>query len=102
MHPRPTTHDAKPQERFSGTSPLGRDVAGRKPPRFRVQIDHDEQDGLYYVRCLDLQGCHTFGKTRKKALERIQEVILDHLQARFHVNQLKQASKNSELVEIAA
>lgn len=90
------------RERFSQTPTLGRDVRARKPPRFRVRIDHDEEDGLYYVRCLDLQGCHTFGKTRKQALARIQEVILAHLQARFHVNQLRQASKNSELVEIAA
>ncbi len=70
-------------------------------PRFRVQIDHDKDDGLYYVRCLDLQGCHTFGSTRKEALARIQEVILDHLAARFQVHRLKQ-SGGVELVEIVA
>ncbi|MEK6986090.1 MAG: type II toxin-antitoxin system HicB family antitoxin [Candidatus Thermoplasmatota archaeon] len=72
--------------------------------KFRVQIDHDAEDGLYYAQCLDLQGCHTFGENRAEALDRIQEVILDHLQARFHINQMKQLSKSdaSEVVEIAA
>lgn len=70
-------------------------------PRFRVQIDHDPDDGLGYARCLDLQGGHTFGATRKESLARIQEVILDHLAARFQVHRLK-VSKDFEIVEIAA
>jgi len=71
--------------------------------RFQVQIDHDREDGLFYARCLDLAGCHTFAKTRKEALARIQEVILDHLAARFQVHELKQgAGDNSELVALSA
>lgn len=72
--------------------------------RFQVKIEHDAEDGLYYVQCLDLQGCHTFGETREQALDRIQEVILDHLQARFHVTKLKQGVPvgDTEIVEISA
>lgn len=69
--------------------------------RFQVRIERDPEDRLYYADCLDLQGCHTFGKSRKEALERIQEVILDHLQARFQVHRLK-SQGGTEMVAIEA
>jgi predicted RNase H-like HicB family nuclease len=73
-----------------------------------VRIDHDAADGLYYATCLDLQGCHTFGKTRAAAIAAIKEVILDHLQARLSVRSTPAAAlrthlpSGSEIVEIAA
>ena len=72
---------------------------------FAVRIDHDEEDGLFYARCLDLQGCHTFGATRTEALERIKEVILDHLQATMAVQPTSKhgtVPPGSEIVEIVA
>lgn len=76
-------------------------------PSFSVRIDHDAGDGLYYATCLDLQGCHTFGKTRAAAIRAIKEVILDHLQAkmsakRASVSAAAKLPEGSELVEITA
>jgi predicted RNase H-like HicB family nuclease len=76
-------------------------------PTFSVRIDHDAGDGLYYATCLDLQGCHTSGKTRAAAIASIKEVILDHLQARLTVRPATAAMRGglpagSEIVEIAA
>lgn len=70
-------------------------------PRFRVQLDHDEDDGLYYVRCLDLQGCHSFGKTRQEALDNIREAIAGHLAVSLHVVG-KPTGKSSQVIEFAA
>ncbi len=71
---------------------------------FAVRIDCGE-DGLWYATCLDLQGCHTFGKTRDEALSGIKEVILDHLQARLAIHKTRTDTPlpaGSELVEISA
>lgn len=70
-------------------------------PRFRVQLDHDEEDGLYYVRCLDLQGCHSFGKTRQEALDNIREAIANHLAVSLHAEG-KPTSKASQVIELVA
>ena len=48
--------------------------------RFRVRLTHDG-DGLWYADCLDLDGCHTFGKTKEEALENIHEVLGDRILA---------------------
>ncbi|MEA3203837.1 MAG: HicB like antitoxin of bacterial toxin-antitoxin system [Thermoplasmata archaeon] len=72
-------------------------------PSFAVRIDRGE-DGLYYAACLDLQGCHTFGATRAQAIERIKEVILDHLQSRLAAHAVPSTDplpEGSELVEIS-
>lgn len=70
-------------------------------PRFRVQIDHDAEDGLYYIRCLDLQGCHSFGKTRAEALEMIREAIAGHLAVSLHAAPKTGSSRaQSEVVDL--
>lgn len=75
--------------------------ASKSKPRFKVQIDHDDDDGLYYVRCLDLQGCHSFGKTRKEALEMIREAIAGHLAVSLHADPEAASSHGqTEVVEL--
>ena len=39
-----------------------------------ILIEIDE-DGFFIVSCPLFKGCHTYGTTRDKALERIREVI---------------------------
>ncbi|MES2154266.1 MAG: type II toxin-antitoxin system HicB family antitoxin [bacterium] len=71
---------------------------------FQVRIDHDPEDGLFYVECLNLQGCHTFGETRAEALEKIKEVIAGHLAVSLHVGaaSAKGPSGGPDVVELVA
>lgn len=50
---------------------------------FTLDVRVDPDDGLVHVECRELQGCHTFGETEQEALERIAEVIIDHLGLRL-------------------
>jgi predicted RNase H-like HicB family nuclease len=51
---------------------------------FPVRLERDPEDGLVYARCLSLQGCHTFGRTREEALEKMREAIVAHLAVSLH------------------
>ncbi len=46
--------------------------------KFRVQIEQDE-DGMFVATCPTLPGCVSEGKTRKEALENIQDAIKGYL-----------------------
>jgi antitoxin HicB len=48
--------------------------------RFRVLIEQDE-DGVFVVECPSLPGCISQGKTRKEALENIQDAIKGYLES---------------------
>ncbi|HLB95479.1 MAG TPA: type II toxin-antitoxin system HicB family antitoxin [Patescibacteria group bacterium] len=48
---------------------------------FPIIIEKDE-DGFYVASTPVIQGCYTQGKTYKEALERIQEAIELHIEAR--------------------
>lgn len=49
--------------------------------KLRVEVRHDGEDGLWYAKCIDLQGCHTFGASKEEALENIYEAIDDRIHA---------------------
>ena len=46
--------------------------------RHRVLINQDE-DGMFVVACPSLPGCISQGKTRKEAIENIQDAIKGYL-----------------------
>lgn len=48
--------------------------------RFRILIEQDE-DGVFVVECPSLPGCISQGKTRKEALENIQDAIKGYLES---------------------
>lgn len=50
---------------------------------FTIDVQVDPDDGLVHVACRELQGCHTFAETEPEALDRIAEVIVDHLALRL-------------------
>ena len=63
----------------------------------------DRQDGLVYARCLTLQGCHTFGRTREEALEKMREAIVAHLAVALHaVPAAAPSPQGAEVVELVA
>jgi predicted RNase H-like HicB family nuclease len=41
---------------------------------FNVVIEQDE-NGMYIVKVIDMQGCYTQGKTIEEAIERVKEAI---------------------------
>lgn len=72
---------------------------------FPVRLERDPEDGLFYVRCLSLQGCHTFGRTREEALEKIREAIVAHLAVALHVESVPPVTAvhgGPEVVELVA
>ena len=48
--------------------------------KYRILIEQDE-DGIFVVECPSLPGCISQGKTRKEALENIQEAIKGYLES---------------------
>jgi antitoxin HicB len=48
--------------------------------KYRILIEQDE-DGVFVVECPSLPGCISQGKTRKEALENIQDAIKGYLES---------------------
>ena len=48
--------------------------------RYRIILQKDE-DGIFVAECPSLPGCISQGKTRKKALENIQDAIKGYLES---------------------
>ncbi len=48
--------------------------------RYRVLIEQDE-GGMFVAECPSLPGCISQGKTRKEALENIQDAIKGYLES---------------------
>ncbi|OPY59325.1 MAG: hypothetical protein A4E55_00258 [Pelotomaculum sp. PtaU1.Bin035] len=49
--------------------------------RFKVVLTWDNEAQVYVVTVPALPGCLTQGKSRKEALERVQEAIAGHIEA---------------------
>ncbi|MGB5099832.1 MAG: type II toxin-antitoxin system HicB family antitoxin [Methanothrix sp.] len=45
------------------------------PPKYRIIIEEDPEDGVYIASVPSLPGCHTFGKNAKEAALIAQEAI---------------------------
>jgi len=48
--------------------------------KYRVLIEQDE-DGIFIAECPSLPGCISQGKTRKEALDNIQDAIKGYLES---------------------
>ena len=48
--------------------------------RYRILIEQDE-DGVFIAECPSLPGCVSQGKSRKEALENIQDAIKGYLES---------------------
>jgi predicted RNase H-like HicB family nuclease len=42
---------------------------------FRAVYEHDPVDNAWLVRVEDVDGCHTYGRTKREAADRIQEAL---------------------------
>ncbi|MDI6780631.1 MAG: type II toxin-antitoxin system HicB family antitoxin [bacterium] len=69
--------------------------------RHRVLIEQDE-DGIFVVECPSLPGCISQGKTRKKAIENIQDAIRGYLESLKKHNDPIPLPIEEEIVEVAA
>ena len=49
--------------------------------KYHVLVEKDD-DGWYVATVKELRGCVTQGKTRKQAMERIEEAIVGYLEAK--------------------
>ncbi len=69
--------------------------------RHRVLIEQDE-DGIFVVECPSLPGCISQGKTRKEAIENIQDAIKGYLESLKKHNDPIPLPIEEEIVEVAA
>ena len=67
--------------------------------RYRILIEQDE-DGIFVVECPSLPGCISQGKTRKEALENIQDAIKGYIESLEKHNEPIPPSIEEEIVEV--
>jgi antitoxin HicB len=67
--------------------------------RYRILIDQDE-DGIFVAECPSLPGCISQGKTRKEAIENIQDAIRGYLESLKKHNEPIPPSIDEEIVEV--
>ena len=68
--------------------------------RYRVLIEQDE-DGVFVAECPSLPGCISQGKTRKEAMENIQDAIKGYIESLKKHDEPVPPSIVEEIVEIA-
>lgn len=59
----------------------GHDRPESMATKYHLLIEKDE-DGWYVTTVKELRGCVTQGKTRKQALERVEDAIVGYLEAK--------------------
>jgi predicted RNase H-like HicB family nuclease len=67
--------------------------------KFRIIIEQDE-DGVFVAECPTLPGCVSQGKTRKDALDNIQDAIKGYLESLRKHNEPIPPSIEEEIVEV--
>jgi len=68
--------------------------------KYRILIEQDE-DGVFVTECPSLPGCISQGKTRKEAIENIQDAIKEYLKSLKKHNEPIPPSIDEEIVEVA-
>jgi predicted RNase H-like HicB family nuclease len=68
--------------------------------RYRIIIEQDE-DGMFVAEAPALPGCVSQGKTRKEALDNIQDAIKGYLESLKKHNEPIPPSIDEEIVEVA-
>ena len=67
--------------------------------KYRIIIEQDE-DGFFVAECPSLPGCISQGKSRKQALENIQDAIKGYLESLKKHNEPIPPSIEEEIVEV--
>jgi predicted RNase H-like HicB family nuclease len=67
--------------------------------RYRILIEQDE-DGTFVAECPSLPGCISQGKSRKEALENIQDAIKGYLESLKKHNEPIPPTIEEEIVEV--
>ncbi|MCJ7457613.1 MAG: type II toxin-antitoxin system HicB family antitoxin [candidate division Zixibacteria bacterium] len=67
--------------------------------RYRILIEQDE-DGIFVAECPSLPGCVSQGKTRREALENIQDAIKGYLKSLKKHNEPIPPPIDEEIVEV--
>jgi len=68
--------------------------------KYRIIIEEDE-DGAFVVKCPSLPGCISQGKTRKEAIENIQDAIRGCLESLKKHDEPIPPPIDEEIVEVA-
>lgn len=68
--------------------------------KYRIFIEQDE-DGIFVAECPSLPGCISQGKTRKEAIENVQDAIRGYLESLDKNNEPVPLSIDEEIVEVA-
>lgn len=68
--------------------------------RYRIVVEQDE-DGIFIAECPSLPGCISQGKTRKEALENIQDAIKGYIESLKKHNEPVPLPIEEEIVEVA-
>jgi antitoxin HicB len=68
--------------------------------KYRIIIEQDE-DGIFVAECPALPGCISQGKTRKEALENIQDAIKGYLESLKKHDEPVPPSIDEEIIEVA-
>ena len=67
--------------------------------QYRILIEQDE-DGMFVVECPCLPGCVSQGKTRKEAIENIQDAIKGYLESLQAHKEPVPPSIEEEVIEV--
>jgi len=78
----------------------GVSIFGEKIMKYRIFIEQDE-DGVFVAECPSLPGCISQGKTRKQAIENIQDAIRGYLESLEKHDEPIPPSIDEEIVEVA-
>jgi predicted RNase H-like HicB family nuclease len=69
--------------------------------KYRVLIEQDE-DGIFVAECPSLPGCISEGRTRKEALENIQDAISGYIESLKKHDEAVPPSITEEFIEVGA
>ena len=69
--------------------------------KYRIILEQDE-DGMFVAECPSLPGCVSQGKSRKEALDNIQDAIKGYLESLKKHNEPIPPSIEEEMVEVDA
>jgi predicted RNase H-like HicB family nuclease len=67
--------------------------------KYRILIEQDEE-GVFVAECPSLPGCISQGKSRKEALENIQDAIKGYLESLKKHNEPIPPSIEEEIIEV--
>ncbi|MDI6690075.1 MAG: type II toxin-antitoxin system HicB family antitoxin [Actinomycetota bacterium] len=68
--------------------------------KYRILIEQDE-DGIFVAECPSLPGCISQGKTRKEAIDNIQDAIKGYLESLKKHDEPIPPSIDEEIIEVA-